>query len=672
MVKPTGQRYGGISLTLLLFLMLFSFDLHAQCPVYPWQPTELSFRTTTLSNIELGIFNNGSLGWDAQPLAGAGYYRAARDFVGFGSGSLWFACMKDERKLVSANNVIYCSKYTSPTEPSVRYKNSFVPGLIGDPKAGADTAFAGAGWRYYDDPNYIVYVSTDYDGNGVDVSGYNFPDWPVRLVDGKETYVSNPLERKHYPPVYQSDQELFTVYKDTDTRSDPEYHGRFANPDTFEIPIGVEVHQHCYSWSPSHGILKNALAFTFEIHNKSGKTLSQCYAGSNLTARITANSVGIPQQRMFVGFYAADSSRNFVLKYNPDPILRYPLPPYILCSGLTVVQSPLGDAGKTLGLTIFKQLQEGGPYSGRARYDRIQQDPKIGPNYFGSSYWYEGDLHATGPFKMAGGDTVRVTTALMLAEGLDNLLLLDDMVKRVFNHHFLPPSPPDAPTWNLDAADGGTIIRWDRTAESSVDPIVPDSLGKPFLGYRLYRARVAKGPFLLIKEWQVGRDSIVHEYLDRGQDGKDTILSTRSGLANNIPFYYKLTAYDEGAPALELPPMESVSEVKSISLSGDPSSPYALDNIRIVPNPYIVTHAAQQSIDHPKLFFNYLPEECTIRIYTVALELVAELHHHGGSAEEWDLRTQGGQQVASQLLIAQIETPQGTAVVKKFAVVLAE
>jgi hypothetical protein len=90
-----------------------------------------------------------------------------------------------------------------------------------------------------------------------------------------------------------------------------------------------------------------------------------------------------------------------------------------------------------------------------------------------------------------------------------------------------------------------------------------------------------------------------------------------------------------------------------------------------VPNPYLVTHAAQKSIDQPNLFFNFLPEVCTIRIYTVALDLVAELHHQGGSAESWDLKAQGGQQVASQMFLALIETPQGTRVTKKFAVVIA-
>jgi len=95
-----------------------------------------------------------------------------------------------------------------------------------------------------------------------------------------------------------------------------------------------------------------------------------------------------------------------------------------------------------------------------------------------------------------------------------------------------------------------------------------------------------------------------------------------------------------------------------------------MDRIRIVPNPYLIRHEAQRG--EPRVYFNYLPEECTIRIYTVALDLVKTIVHRGGSREEWDLTTEGGQLVASQLLIVQIEALNGKETVKKFAVVIGE
>ena len=185
------------------------------------------------------------------------------------------------------------------------------------------------------------------------------------------------------------------------------------------------------------------------------------------------------------------------------------------------------------------------------------------------------------------------------------------------------------------------------------------------MGYHLYRSASPSGPFALLHEWRVGRDSIVHSYNDSADEAG-------APLRSNVDYYYKLTAFDEGVPLLSMPEMESAAPVHDFVVNAPSSSPDQLNNIRVVPNPYVVTHAAQHSTDHPRLFFNYLPEVCTIRIYNVALQLVAILNHNGGSTEEWNVRTQGGQQVASQLLIAHIETPQGTSVIKKFAVVLSQ
>jgi len=93
-----------------------------------------------------------------------------------------------------------------------------------------------------------------------------------------------------------------------------------------------------------------------------------------------------------------------------------------------------------------------------------------------------------------------------------------------------------------------------------------------------------------------------------------------------------------------------------------------MEGIRVVPNPYFIRHEAQRS--SAELYFNYLPEECTIRIYTLALDLVKTLQHMQGSREVWDLTTEGGQLVASQMLIAHIEANNGLETVKKFAVVV--
>ena len=51
----------------------------------------------------------------------------------------------------------------------------------------------------------------------------NYNDWPLRSVHGVRKYVADPLERGLYPPVYVSDEDLFCIFKDTETQADPLY-----------------------------------------------------------------------------------------------------------------------------------------------------------------------------------------------------------------------------------------------------------------------------------------------------------------------------------------------------------------------------------------------------------------------------------------------------------------
>ena len=52
-----------------------------------------------------------------------------------------------------------------------------------------------------------------------------------------------------------------------------------------------------------------------------------------------------------------------------------------------------------------------------------------------------------------------------------------------------------------------------------------------------------------------------------------------------------------------------------------------LDRIRVVPNPYFVTNRAVTAEGTDKIFFTHLPPRCTVRIYTLAGELVREIEH---------------------------------------------
>ena len=104
----------------------------------------------------------------------------------------------------------------------------------------------------------------------------------------------------------------------------------------------------------------------------------------------------------------------------------------------------------------------------------------------------------------------------------------------------------------------------------------------------------------------------------------------------------------------------------------------ALDNIYVVPNPYVATNEieprnpiANTERGDRRLYFANVPKECTIRIYTLAGELVDTIEHSSAVDDGkvfWDLRTLDNMNIAYGLYIFHVDAPEGSAI-GKFAVI---
>lgn len=103
-----------------------------------------------------------------------------------------------------------------------------------------------------------------------------------------------------------------------------------------------------------------------------------------------------------------------------------------------------------------------------------------------------------------------------------------------------------------------------------------------------------------------------------------------------------------------------------------------LREVYAVPNPYVASASFEPTnpVDRAqrgdrRMYFANVPQKCTIRIYTVAGELVDTIEHDGlltdGKAF-WDLRTKDNMNIAYGLYIFHVESDEGT-VVGKFAVI---
>lgn len=103
-----------------------------------------------------------------------------------------------------------------------------------------------------------------------------------------------------------------------------------------------------------------------------------------------------------------------------------------------------------------------------------------------------------------------------------------------------------------------------------------------------------------------------------------------------------------------------------------------LDEIYVVPNPYVATNELEP--DNPiaraqrgdrRLYFANVPSQCTIRIYTLAGELVDTIEHNStfdNGKVFWDLRTKDNMNISYGLYIFHVDAPEGS-FIGKFAVI---
>ena len=100
--------------------------------------------------------------------------------------------------------------------------------------------------------------------------------------------------------------------------------------------------------------------------------------------------------------------------------------------------------------------------------------------------------------------------------------------------------------------------------------------------------------------------------------------------------------------------------------------------IYVVPNPYVSTNELEPKNPvsrfergYRRMYFANVPAQCTIRIYTLAGELVEVLEHNGSIDDGkvfWDMRTKDNMNIAYGLYIYHVESDEGT-FIGKFAVI---
>jgi hypothetical protein len=104
-----------------------------------------------------------------------------------------------------------------------------------------------------------------------------------------------------------------------------------------------------------------------------------------------------------------------------------------------------------------------------------------------------------------------------------------------------------------------------------------------------------------------------------------------------------------------------------------------MDNIYVVPNPYVGYSTIEPTNRLPgdtrgerRIYFENLPQRCTIRIFTINGDLVQIIEHDTGvdnAREYWNLLNRDGFGVAYGIYVAHLDAPGVGEKVLKFALI---
>lgn len=277
------------------------------------------------------------------------------------------------------------------------------------------------------------------------------------------------------------------------------------------------------------------------------------------------------------------------------------------------------------------------------------------------------------PYEKARGGSATAET--VQAAGDSAVQYLSARASFNFEHGYRVPMPPPGPAFTVEARQtSGNIsneIRFDNAVESLPDPHqgVVD-----VAGYRIYRSSFLPfGPWNLIADIPVG-DPQYYDAASRTYRFRDEKVALGFG------YYYSVTSYDGGHPAWSVDPAVAVPPLESSIFANRSREAFQttllptesrLDQVAVVPNPFYRSSGFEEPGRERDIQFVFIPQRCTIRIYTLRGDLVKTIRHDDESSGVaiWNQITDYGQYVKSGMYFYVIENDRGEVQRGKFAIV---
>jgi hypothetical protein len=293
--------------------------------------------------------------------------------------------------------------------------------------------------------------------------------------------------------------------------------------------------------------------------------------------------------------------------------------------------------------------------------------------------WYNGEMTADEKRELVlggGGAGVNPTVGTNWQNwykgGRDSLFHTLERAYWNFRHDFGigpydvcdPPPPPDlVVTSGPDRID----LKWWYPDASYYND--PDTDANDFLEWRVYRKQGERRIGTPDERGTTDPDqlSYVKVKTETNAGSGDTLRWSDTDVARGQPYYYYVTAVDDGTqataansitPGRKLESSQEANKIEFAAIAFKPPSEGTGD-IRVVPNPYNVNSGSANytgsAFDANKVLFVNLPAYCMIYIYTEAGELVKTIDHNTRNADHaWEQLTESGQYARSGIYVAKI------------------
>ena len=494
-----------------------------------------------------------------------------------------------------------------------------------------------------------------------------------------------------------SENDIICQYTDT------------TRPVRRHIPLGIKVIQRSYAWASA--VREPIIPIDYAIVNLGKKQLRDVYIGFFLSPDVYAP--GDLSLENYCGYWP--EARTAFVENPVDPsatpigfaILSLPEPLQNLYYSFRWF-APYLDPSAAMKDSGFYDVLSGAAFPGQ---------PRIKPDQTPADVNVEDLLFSFGPIEnWAANETLKVSMAIVsghpLKFGPDNLYDHALKAQTLFSRGYIPPLVLPAPKLRIEQGARKVTLRWGYDG-TGVNPeqvwddgnalaeFYPPNYwrranpppghthgGRVFEGYRLYRSEDPAGTaqsFTLLREFSVV-DSVGPRYAY--STGIETTF-VDSVLMPGKVYWYAVTSF--GLPdrhiidyvdrdnsvkqeTLATPTAESsiLASRKRVKMMFSVSN--EVGKVLVVPNPYRVDQnyttefggyegrSRSWTEDKRLLKFIHLPVSCTIRIFTLAGDVVTTLRHDDpvDGEMECNLLSQSGRAIASGVYIFTVESALGS------------